>query len=143
MTSAATHYHNNHVIIISMLKPENIVEKYWLFCSEHVSCVKMSAKINSKPCLYTLSYFWFQILISEWKRYMQKFTSVNQSFTIQNAKVLVFDFIIHSKPIKINALTLKPFGTCHSKRNRKIMHFKCSFTLFINIIQLYRACYAK
>jgi len=54
MTGAATHYHNNHVIIISMLKPENTVDKYWLFCSEHVSCVKMTAKINSKPCLDTL-----------------------------------------------------------------------------------------
>jgi hypothetical protein len=58
MTAAATHYHNNHIIIISKLKPENIVDKYWLFCSEHVSCVNMSAKINSKPCLDILSYFW-------------------------------------------------------------------------------------
>jgi len=58
MTGAAIHYHNNHVIIISMLKPENIVDKYWLFCSEHISYVKMTAKINSKPCLDTLSYFW-------------------------------------------------------------------------------------
>jgi hypothetical protein len=46
---------------------------------------------------------------------MQKFTSVNQSFNIQNAKVLVFDLILQSQPTKINALTLKPLGTCHSK----------------------------
>jgi len=57
MTGAATHYQNNHVIIISMLKPENIVDKYWLFCSEHVSCVKMSAKINFNPCLDTFELF--------------------------------------------------------------------------------------
>jgi hypothetical protein len=57
MTGVPTHYNNNHVIIISMLKPENIVDKDWLFCSEHVSCVKTSAKINSKLCLDTLRFF--------------------------------------------------------------------------------------
>jgi hypothetical protein len=39
------------------------------------------------------------------------YTTVNQSFNIQNAKASVFDFILQNYPTKTNALTSKPLGT--------------------------------
>jgi hypothetical protein len=57
MIGASTHYHNNHVITISMLKPKILLRNTGYFCSEHVSCLIMSAKINSMPCLDTSDLF--------------------------------------------------------------------------------------